>query len=183
MFKKFISSVKYKLEFLEVLDSPFKGLKLKWYFGDIAYGHPYFYPRKWVKSKTKEGYREPKYIKYFGFTYNILGWKTKYDDYRFEWNPGFSFIIFGKQLFIAVVPDVKVDYYDSYWEAWLTYKNKTEGTNTISKLIQLFDIYSCTWRSYNTTSDEEKVIDHYLFILKDRYVDLYKNYKESKNVL
>ncbi len=81
---------------------------------------------------------------------DILGWKTKYDDYRFEWNPGFSFIIFRKQLFIAVVPDVDVNYYDSYWEAWLTYKNKTKGTTTISKLIQLFDIYSCTWRSYST---------------------------------
>jgi len=42
-----------RLKFLEVFNSPFKRPKLKWYFGKIAIGTPYFYPRKWVKP-TKQ---------------------------------------------------------------------------------------------------------------------------------
>ena len=51
--KKLIKTIKYNLLFLKVLNSPFKGLKLKWYFGEIKHGTPYFLPRKWVKV-TKE---------------------------------------------------------------------------------------------------------------------------------
>ena len=38
--KALLNSVKYKLSFLGVLNSPFKGLKLKWYFGEIKHGRP-----------------------------------------------------------------------------------------------------------------------------------------------
>ena len=38
-----------KFEYLKVFNSPFKRPKLKWYFGKIAIGTPYFYPRRWVK--------------------------------------------------------------------------------------------------------------------------------------
>lgn len=38
-----------KFEFLKVYDSPFVRPKLKWYFGKIAIGTPYFFPRRWVK--------------------------------------------------------------------------------------------------------------------------------------
>jgi len=35
--------------YIKVFNSPFKRPKLKWYFGKIAIGTPYFYPRRWVK--------------------------------------------------------------------------------------------------------------------------------------
>ena len=38
-----------KFTFLKVFNSPFKRPKLKWYFGKVAIGTPYFYPRRWVK--------------------------------------------------------------------------------------------------------------------------------------
>ena len=38
-----------KFTFLKVFNSPFKRPKLKWYFGEVAIGTPYFYPRRWVK--------------------------------------------------------------------------------------------------------------------------------------
>ena len=36
--------------YIKVFNSPFKRPKLKWYFGKIAIGTPYFYPRRWVKA-------------------------------------------------------------------------------------------------------------------------------------
>ena len=38
-----------RFEYLKAFNSPFKRPKLKWYFGKIAIGTPYFYPRRWVK--------------------------------------------------------------------------------------------------------------------------------------
>ena len=49
-----MKTIMYNLSFLDVLNSPFKGLKLKWYFGDIEHGTPYFLPRKWVKCNKKD---------------------------------------------------------------------------------------------------------------------------------
>jgi hypothetical protein len=42
-----------KFEYLKVFNSPFKRPKLKWYFGEVAIGTPYFFPRKWVKPTHK----------------------------------------------------------------------------------------------------------------------------------
>jgi hypothetical protein len=38
-----------RFEYLKAFNSPFKRPKLKWYFGEIAIGTPYFFPRRWVK--------------------------------------------------------------------------------------------------------------------------------------
>jgi len=38
-----------RLEYLKAFNSPFKRPKLKWYFGKVAIGTPYFLPRRWVK--------------------------------------------------------------------------------------------------------------------------------------
>jgi len=37
-----------RFEYIKAFNSPFKRPKLKWYFGKIAIGTPYFYPRRWV---------------------------------------------------------------------------------------------------------------------------------------
>jgi len=42
-----------KFKFLKVFNSPFKRPNLKWYFGKIAIGTPYFFPRRWVKATPK----------------------------------------------------------------------------------------------------------------------------------
>jgi hypothetical protein len=176
--KYLIEKTKYKLSwfsFLEVLNSPLVSLKLKWYFGDITQGTPYFLPGKWVKSKEKTGYLTPIQIKYFGINIVYLGWKTKYNNYRFEWNPMISIVLFGKQFCIWFIPKVQQDHtIDSYWEAWLTYKYKTKGTK-FERLIQLFEKYSCTWVDNKTKND------HYLFILKKKYLKTYLPWKMGKH--
>lgn len=42
--------LKEDLRFLKALWSPFKPFRLKFYFGKIKIGTPYFLPRKWVKA-------------------------------------------------------------------------------------------------------------------------------------
>jgi len=202
--KSKISNFKNNWGYLGVLNSPFVGLELKWYFGEIKHGTPYFLPRKWVKCNfedaTKawdkldddvkldyskrvggtnkwfndyiEGHSKPIPIKYFGFDYTSLGWKTKYEDIRFEWSPSISLVIFGKQLFISIIPKMRKTPEDTtirvdiYWEAYLTYKYRTDKTKSKhERLEQTMKEYSCTWGN-----NEKGYMDYYPLILKDKYI-------------
>ena len=135
--KQQIANFKYQWSFLGVLNSPFRGLKLKWYFGKIQHGTPYFLPRKWVKcdledalkawdklgERSQQAYErtkgkttwleyyikhhtKPVPIKYFYFHFVTLGWKTKWSEYRFEWSPMFSIVLFGKQICVWIMPNI-----------------------------------------------------------------------------
>jgi len=110
--------------YIKVFNSPFKRPKLKWYFGEVAIGTPYFFPRRWVDNPEKPGYQKaiPKKI---GFDFVGLGYKTKWSDtdYRFEWGPLISFVFFKWQ--IAVM--LKVPHPEHYWVCWLTYENDTDN--------------------------------------------------------
>lgn len=196
-----MKTIIYNLSFLGVLNSPFKGLKFKWHFGNIEHGTPYFLPRKWVKCNKKDAlnawnnfkpetredyekysggieywtdyctknYTKPVQIKYFGFNFTTLGWKPKWDGYRFEWLPSISLVLFGKQLFIEILPNIKTDdsiiAIDCYWEAWLNYKYKTDKSKSIKERIEeLQKVYSCTWGN-----SEMGYTNYYPIILKNKY--------------
>ena len=196
-----MKTIIYNLSFLGVLNSPFKGLKFKWHFGNIEHGTPYFLPRKWVKCNKKDAlkswnnlrpeirgayekhsggikqwikyytknFTKPVQIKYFGFNFTTLGWKTKFKDYRFEWSPSISIVLFGKQLFIEIVPNIKTDdstiAIDCYWEAWLNYKYKTDKSKSVKERVaELQKIYSCTWGN-----KEKGYTNYYPIILKNKY--------------
>jgi len=47
--KKIKKDIMKRLEYLKAFNSPFKRPKLKWYFGKVDIGTPYFLPRRWVK--------------------------------------------------------------------------------------------------------------------------------------
>ena len=166
--KKIISNLIYNYQFLLILNSPFKPLKLRWYFGPITMGTPYFLPRKW----NKQG--KPILIKYFGWHFNTLGWKTKWDEYRFEYNPALSIVLFGKQVVITFTPNLPSVALDCYWEAWLYYYFRTD--NKLSKeerLLQVMKMYNCKWR---TTSNNEEVLNNYYNdILKEKYLKSVNN--------
>lgn len=206
LMKKFKAWFKYYFSFLSVLNSPLKGLKLVWYFGQISKGTPYFLPRKlakmtledcqqalekdlknsetmgWkhIKTPTIDDYKNRRKfvpIKYFGINYTTLGWKTKYDSYRYEWCPMFSLVIFGKQLHITIVPNLKKDEHsiniDCYWEAYLNWEYETDKKATKEERFkQLIDKYSCTWISRKDNVDIKN--DYYLQILNPKYLELYK---------
>lgn len=134
-----------RFEYLKVFNSPFKRPKLKWYFGKIAIGTPYFFPRV-VDKKTNTF--KPKKI---GFDFVGLGYKTKWSstDYRFEWAPLISFVFFKWQIAIIVQAPKK----HHYWEVWLYYHYDTKGAPKER-------IEQCK---------KEFLLNDYDLILKDKY--------------
>lgn len=152
-----------KFDFLKAYTSPFKPLKVRWYFGKIAVGTPYFYPRRWVKSKLNEGY-ETAIPKKIGFDFVGLGWKTKWDatDYRFEWSPVWSFVFFGYQVAVTfVAPEL-----DHYWECWLYYSRNTDKSKPAKDRIeQAKKEFPCVWTTWHKDGTKER-IDYWSLILK-----------------
>jgi hypothetical protein len=156
-----------KLKYLKSLFSPFKPLRLSFYCGKTKIGTPYFLPRKWIKHPEKPGYTMaiPRKV---GFDFVGLGWKTKWSDtdYRFEWSPRISFVFFGYQIAIIVIPD----YQDHYWEAWLYYENDTDKTK--SKKYRVAQCRKEFPRKFTTHYPDKAIItiDYYDRILKSKYL-------------
>lgn len=178
-------------KFIKALFSPFKPFKLKWYAGKIAIGTPYFYPRRWV-TLTKEEIesRATKYVndpskvsksfeewcEYFkghqkavdkkiGFDFVDLGWKTKYDEYRFEWAPLISFVFLKWQIAITVV----APHQHHYWESWLYYENDTDKNKSKQERInQCRKEAPQIWTRYDKVIGNTTV-DYYDLILKKKY--------------
>jgi len=182
-----------RFSWLGILNSPFKRFKIGFYAGKIAIGVPYFYPRKWVKynnediqkaieehkanknkAQVSDGQLYEMYYNYnkavpltIGFSYCGLGWKTKWTDtdYRFEWNPVFSFVFFGYQIAITIYSP----YHDHYWTSWLFYKNDTDKTKSkLERVAECREKFPQTWISSKDGVDE--TIDYYDRILKPKYI-------------
>jgi hypothetical protein len=181
--KKKLKSFKYEFKYnllftflkcFEVLNSPFVRLKFKFYFGKIAFGTPYFYPRRSIKDK-KSGMYKTVQAKYFKIDLISLGYKTKWssDDFRFEWSPGISFVLLKKQLYISVLPniDLKGHCLDEYWESWLYYKYFTKGT--IEERLEQLKTYDSGERrliGIDETGHYEKKFNIYNEILKKKWI-------------
>lgn len=146
-----------RFEYLKAFNSPFKRPKLKWYFGKIAIGTPYFYPRV-IDKKTRNF--KPKKI---GFDFVGLGYKTKWSptDYRFEWAPLISFVFFKWQISVIVIAPEQ----HHYWEAWLYYHYNTKGTPK-ERIQQCKEEFTLTYISHKKDGTEN-VMDYYDLILKD----------------
>jgi hypothetical protein len=188
-------SLKYtiqSLRWVKALFSPFKPFKVGLYMGKTQIGIPYFLPRKWVKYTDEDAIKasvEHKanknkvqvsdkqlfemYKKYnkavplkVGFSYCSLGWKTKYDDFRHEWNPVLSFVFFGYQIALTFYSP----YGSHYWEPWLYYEYRTDKTKSKRERIeQCIKEAPETWTS--SKHDEEPVTtDYYTKILKQKYL-------------
>jgi hypothetical protein len=182
------------LRWIKALWSPFKPFKVKFYAGKLAIGTPYFFPRKWVKytsidaikaavehkaNKNKVQVSDKQlfemYKKYskavplkVGFDWCSLGYKTKWSDtdFRFEWNPVFTFVFFGYQLALTVYSP----YHDHYWTSWLYYEYATDKTKSKRERVeQCRKELNQTWTS--SRHDEEPVTtDYYTKIFKSKYL-------------
>lgn len=158
---KFIKSIK---EFISYFNTPFVRPKIKLYIGEVSIGTPYFLPRKTIKDPDKTGYLKfvPKKI---GFDVVRLGWKTKWSQFRFEWNPLISFVFFKWQIALSV----KAPEQDHYWESWLYYQYRTDKTKSKSdRAIQCQKDYPQNWS--RTINGVETKINYYDTILKKKYI-------------
>ena len=149
--------------YLRTYNSPFKPLKLKWYFGKVTQGVPIFLPRKWIKNKERPGFLKAVPIK-FGFSCCRLGWKTKYDSYRFEFSPVWSFVAFGYQITLTFVAENE----DAYWESFLAYYYDTDKKLSIrERLDYCIKKYPQTWTMHS--ADKKETTDYWTKILKEKW--------------
>lgn len=195
-----------KFEFLKIYNSPFLCPKIKFYFGSIAIGTPYFLPRNWVKAtperamqaaydelamrhkfnnanpnsnfqhkivpveelyveKLRYRYSVPKKI---GFDFVGLGWKTKWHetDYRYEWNPRWSFVLWKWQVaLIFKAPDDIYDYY--YWESWLYYHYSTDKSKSQRERIEQVKE---KFLNYDQSDIRDKIANNLTKILKPKHL-------------
>ena len=148
--------------YLRTYCSPFKSLQLKWYFGDVSQGVPYFLPRFW--RKDKQGSYKATPLK-FGFSSCPLGWKTKYDDFRFEYNPVWSFVCFGYQIALIFRPEYDIH----YWEAYLNYSKNTDKSKSAEERIkEAREKCPNIWTSHS--NGEKVTTDYWTKILKKKYL-------------
>jgi hypothetical protein len=104
-----------------------------------------------------------------GFSYCGLGWKTKYDDFRYEWVPILSFVFFGYQLAL-IIGFRNSKAISAYWESWLYYEYRTDKTKSKRKESeQCKKEAPQTWTSYKH-NEEPVTTDYYNIILKSKYL-------------
>ena len=111
-------------------------------------------------NKMKSSYAVPKKI---GFDFVPLGWKTKWDSYRHEWNPMISFVFFKWQIALMFIPEHDMQ----YWESWLYYTRETKGT-TAERLALCRKKAPCTWISHS--EGKKETTDYYNLILKKKWL-------------
>jgi len=166
--KQWIKKIKRDFEWMRVFLSPFKRPSIKLYIGKIALGTPYFYPRRWVKSKTNAGMLTP-VPKKIGFDFVPMRWKTKWepDDYRFETGPIWSFVFFKWQIALTF----PVDNMSHYWECWLyyTYETDKDLLSTEARIKVAREGFPCIWTTSYGEGEKETVC-YWDKILKDKYV-------------
>ena len=179
--------------FLNVYNSPFKPPKLRWYFGKIAIGVPYFLPRVWKKFTAKDciehatksmknknlikksfgewydyykGYRKPVTRK-IGFDFVDLGYKTKWSstDFRFESRPVWSFVAFGYQIAVQFVAVEE----HHFWEMFIYYHFCTDKKLSKQERVnQCLEKNPCTWHKYE--GNVKVPCNFYNVVLKEKYL-------------
>lgn len=183
-----------KFKWIKAFFSPFKRPKIYFYIGKLTFGTPIFFPRRWVKYNQKEVLKTAKekfdkspenikndgyfnqLIEYYkslqhavkkkiGFDFVGLGWKTKWDRYRYEWNPIWSFVFFKWQIAIIFTPK----HNSNYWESWLYYELDTDKSKSKKERIaECRKNAPQIWSTYNNNVKE--VVDYYDKILKKKYL-------------
>ena len=114
------------------------------------------------KEKMKCSFSEPKIV---GFDFVSLGWKTKWDDYRHEWNPMWSFVFFKWQIALMFIPENDMH----YLECWLYYSKETDKSKSREERIkQAREIYSCQWSTH--INEVEEKICYWDVILRKKYL-------------
>ena len=111
----------------------------------------------------------------FGINLVPLGWKTKFDDIRYEYNPAISFVAFKKQLYVEFTFEDTSENSNGlenecYWEAALFYRHRTpKKESTISRLVYCVFGNSVTWTWWDQDNQIIKV-DYYNKIIKNKYL-------------
>lgn len=186
------------LTWMKAFLSPFKPPKIKFYIGKVAFGTPYFLPRKWVKyteeeiyEKVKEKYRAlppnlhtytefERLVRYYsglnhaipkkiGFDFVDLGWKTKWSDTDYRHEWSPLWSFVFFRWQIAVM--FVPDHRTHYWESWLYYELDTDKKQTKEeRILQCLKKAPQIWTSISKEGKE--TTNYYTKILKKKYLYL-----------
>ena len=115
------------------------------------------------QEKMKHSFAVPLKV---GFSYCSLGWKTKYEEFRHEWNPVLSFVFFGYQIALRVYHK----YGSHYWEPWLYYEYATDKTKSKRERIEQCRKEAPEKWSSHGENEEPVTTDYYNLILKPKYL-------------
>lgn len=126
----------YKYDYYETIKHKLPG-KLK--NGDLVWKRKYRQLfRKFGLNIAKSSIRFPIWLSFHIFNYDVF-WKTKWDEYdfRYEFPPQFTIVMFGLSLSFWLNPKCKLetDSPDHYWESLLTYiygKNAGDLIQTVA---------------------------------------------------
>jgi hypothetical protein len=102
-----------------------------------------------------------------GFDFVRLGWKTKFDSFRWEFNPIWSFVCFGYQIALIFAPENDMH----YWENYIAYEHDTDKTKSAGERVkEAMKKHPNVWTSYNNGVKE--TIDYFKLSLKNNYVQI-----------
>ena len=150
------------LSWMKVYFSPFKFFLPKLYIGKTKIGVPLFLPRNMKLNKETRYYEFSE--KKVGFSFCGMGWKTKYDSFRWEYNPVWSFVAFGYQIALIFRPENDCH----YWECWIAYEYDTDKSKSQKeRLKEAKEKHPCTWTSYY--NGEKTTTDYWKVVVKDMY--------------
>ena len=113
-------------------------------------------------EKMKYSYAVPLKV---GFSSCSLGWKTKWDSYRFEWNPIWSLVFFGYQIALIFRPENDCH----YWESYLYYTYATDKSkSTKERIEEAVREFPNIWTSHSAGKEEK--INYWDLVLKGKYL-------------
>ena len=116
-----------------------------------------------LKEKMRYDYAVDRKV---GFDFVGLRWKTKFNSFRHEYNPVWSFVAFGYQIALIFRPENDCH----YWECFLFYNFATDKKKTTKeRLKQAREEFNCTWTSHS--NGEKTTTNYWDVIIKDKYVN------------
>ena len=164
-----------RFKWMSVFTGPFKKPKLKWYFGKVTLGTPYFYPRRWrnitkeeAKASADEKFQklidagiEPKQNIWDGFyqssirSQRAVPKKIGFDFVPMRWktkweDADYRFETGPIWSFVffkwQIALTFPVEEMNHYWECWLYYTYSTDKTDTVKeRLEQSREEFPCKW--------------------------------------
>ena len=98
-----------------------------------------------------------------------LGWKTKFNDLRWEFNPIWSFVFFGYQIALIFAPENDMH----YWESYLAWRYDTDKSkSTTERIKEARKKHPNIWTIHNNRVKE--TTDYWTKVIKKKYVQINK---------
>lgn len=94
-----------------------------------------------ISKLFKPNYQLPIWLSFYVFNHDMI-WKTKWDDYRFEFPPQYTIVLFGYSLSFWLRNPIGSSRDDLYWESMLWYIDKNNLKDAFNECTVWMDMGS-----------------------------------------